>query len=661
MAELIPDILAHALGGVVLAAIVWGLGLGALVFVAPGLTEVRARAHAYPVGLGLATVAAGAFLISAWLAVISVPLLLVPLAGLARVCDLRSTLQRALPAVPGAAGLGIALGFLLHAPTSRLDSNAYGDMLFYVSKQVSAAHSLLPFRDYLVEGERGTYIESAPTFVGGALSHAVPLDVFLFQATLLPAFLLTAMAIGFALTSPSPRVGMAWVGLLLLSTAAYPTWLTESAPVAMALPLAFSLHALYRERVAARTLTVLAVVLAFDLVLTKGLALLTLAAVIAVAVTAHHRGSITRKRALVVGAAALAAVALAIAAFVSAFGWLTVLFHTKVLPVTAYHGLHSQFTVRSTQEFAPALEVAGQLALVALLLRARLFRPLVVLVVGIAATWFVGGHGLDITIGMAIALAALSAVEAPDAMRREWPLLAAAAVLLALSTWFRDISGIRASFVFCALFVAATLAVVVPWSASRAAGAVAVTSGAVLAALGSHPALAAVLVAAALAATRVPRLAAPAVVAACAAGIALAVAAGSGFGLTSEEPTLTTADYGVWQAARRVVPSDGLVFTSLTGNRISGYEGWDYYPGLVRRQVYLAGWSDSPLLVQTRERRRRLTLNEAVLQGTTPPSSLELSRDYSSFFAVVRRGEHAPSSFRRLYANDRFALYRIES
>src|SRR6266550_5535899 len=119
MAALTPSILAHALGGVVLAGIVWGLGLGALALVAPGFTQGRARAHAYPVGLALATVAAGAFLISPWLAVISVPLVLVPLAGLARVGNLLPTLQRAVPAVPGAAGLGIALGFLLHAPTSQ--------------------------------------------------------------------------------------------------------------------------------------------------------------------------------------------------------------------------------------------------------------------------------------------------------------------------------------------------------------------------------------------------------------------------------------------------------------------------------------------------------------------------------------------------------------
>src|SRR5207253_2590560 len=163
---------------------------------------------------------------------------------------------------------------------------------------------------------------------------------------------------------------------------------------------------------------------------------------------------------------------------------------------------------------------------------------LIALVVGIAGTWFVGGHGLDITIGIAIVLAALSLLEAPAALERERLLLAPAAVLLAVSAWFRDISGIRAGFVFCALFAVATL---------------------------------------------------------------------------------THADYGVWHAVRAVVPRDGLVFTSLTGDRISGYEGWDYYPGVARRQLYLAGWSDSPLLVEPKMRRARLASNAAVLQGRMRP------------------------------------------
>src|SRR5712691_4644865 len=661
MADLIPSILAHAFGGVALALLVWGLGLGAIALAQPGRADRRTGAHAYALGLAIATVAAGAYLFSPWLAIGAVPLLLVCLAGLVRIrASLRAPLLRTLAAVPGAVGLGTALGFLLHAPTSRLNSNAYGDMLYYVSKQLSAGQSLRPFRDFLVEGEHGTYIETAPTFIGGALSHILPLNAFLFQTTLLPAFLLTAVAFGFGLASPRSS-GLAWMGLLLVTMAAYPTWLTESPPVALALPLAFSLHALYRDRTPARIFAALMLVLAFDFVLTKGFGLLTLGAVAATAVFTHHRGAITRGRAAVLTAAMIAAAAAAVIAFVAAFGWLVVLFHAKFLPTTAYHGLRSEFTVRSTQQLAPALEVAGELALVALLLRARLVAPLAALAVGIAGTWFVGGHGLDITIGIAIVLAALSLLDVPAVIERERALLALAAVLLALSAWFRDISGIRAGFVFCALFAAATVAFVERWDTRRAVGFGCVVAGGTLVALGGHPVAAAALAAAALVVAGVPRLAVPAAAGALAAGVAVAAASGSGFGLTQAPPTLTSADYGIWRAVRAVAPPDGLVFTSLTGDRISGYEGWDYYPGVARRQLYLAGWSDSPLLVKPHIRRARLASNAAVLQGRTRPAQLDLSRRYSSFFAVIRRSEPVPPSFSLVYENDRFALYRIES
>src|SRR5438128_5765174 len=324
MADLIPSILAHALGGVVLAVLVWGLGLGAIALARPGEAGRRTGVHAYALGLAVATVAAGAYLFSPWLAIGAVPLLLVCLAGLFRIrASLRAPLRRTLAAVPGAVGLGTALGFLLHAPTSRLDSNAYGDMLCYVSKQLSAGQSLRPFRDFLVEGEHGTYIETAPTFIGGALSHILPLNAFFFQTTLLPAFLLTATAFGFGLTSPR-RTGFIWVGLLLVAMAAYPTWLTESPPVALALPLAFSLYALCRDPIRTRLFVALLLVLTFDFVLTKGFGLVTLGAVAATAVFTHHRGAIKRGRAAVMTAVTIAAAAAAVVAFVAAFGWLVV-------------------------------------------------------------------------------------------------------------------------------------------------------------------------------------------------------------------------------------------------------------------------------------------------------------------------------------------------
>jgi hypothetical protein len=226
--------------------------------------------------------------------------------------------------------------------------------------------------------------------------------------------------------------------------------------------------------------------------------------------------------------------------------------------------------------------------------------------------------------------------------------------LLALSAWFRDISSVRAGLVFVVLLALAMVGafagrrVLVYWPAAAAA---------VLVALTGRTLVAFALLFAVAAASLVPRVRRP--VAAVAVAGALAVAAAGDLGLTDAAPTLTTDHYGVWHAAEDAVPRDGLIFTSLTGPAISGEQGWNYYPGLIGRQVYLAGWSNSILLVDEEERTRRLRLNGEVLIGARRPDDLDLKRRYSSYFVLVRRSEDPPRGARRVYANDSFALYRI--
>jgi hypothetical protein len=103
------------------------------------------------------------------------------------------------------------------------------------------------------------------------------------------------------------------------------------------------------------------------------------------------------------------------------------------------------------------------------------------------------------------------------------------------------------------------------------------------------------------------------------------------------------------------------VFTSQTGPRITGTQGWNYNPGVSGRQLYLAGWSNSRLLVDEAERARRLRLNRGVLTGALRPESLPLEGRFGSYYAVLRAGEPAPTSFLPLYRNERYVLYRIES
>jgi hypothetical protein len=259
--------------------------------------------------------------------------------------------------------------------------------------------------------------------------------------------------------------------------------------------------------------------------------------------------------------------------------------------------------------------MAGEIFLFAALVRARLALPLAVTGLAIGATWFVGGHAQDIALSLAIVLAVVALVDDEVAARRARPWIAAAAVSLAAMAWVRDPASVRPAFVALAFACAATLGAV---GAGRRAGAV--------------------------------------VAAACLVGVAFAAAKG----LTDARTTLTPDDRAIWSAVRERVAPSALVFTSLTGPKIAGDQGWNYYPGVARRQVYLAGWADSVLRVKPAELRRRLTANRAVLRGSLTPADLHLSQRYTAFYAVLHRSEPVPQSFTRVYANERYALYRLQ-
>jgi hypothetical protein len=605
MADLIPSIVAHACGGVLLACGIWGVGLGLL-----RPADERSAPLGYALGLLVSSGAAVLVLLSPWLAIVAIPALVVPLVRLARA---RATYVGALAALawalPAALGLGVALAWLVHPPTATLDSNAYGDFVYYAAKIDWARSSLTPLRDYTVAGANANFVEAAPTLIGAALSHIPGFDPFLFGAATLPAFLVSALAIGFALTRGRSH---SWVlALLAIACIAYPTWLTESAPVALAVPLAFPLYALWRDGATRGRWIVYLGVLALDFALTKGFGVITLAVVAGFALVRQY--GLRVRAALPYLAVAAVAGAIAVVLFLVTSSWLAQRLGGKFLPADAVRGLNHERSVRDTQSFTPALLVVGESLLLVALLRARAWTFAAALGAGMAGTWLVGGHGFDITIGLAILLTVLFLRDTPEVLRAQRPLVLAAGAVLALSAWFRDISGVRTSAFFVALLGLGLLA-----------------------ALGY----------------RLRPLAAVAAVV-----LALLAPAALERGRT----TLYAEDYAVWRRVHDVVPKDGLVFTSMTGPVISGDQGWNYYPGTALRQVYLAGWSNSSLLVDHEELDRRLALNGRVLAGELSPGEIDLARNYSEFFAVTRRGESAPQSFRKLYANDRYTFYRIES
>ena len=591
MGALIATIAAHAILGVALAAVVWLAGVP-LALRLPG----RHLANAYAGGLLVVLAMAFASLLSVLLLPVAVAAVGALVWSGLRALD-RERIDRSttalLAALPGTLGFALALGLFQHGPTSSRDSNAFGDLVFYVAELTSAARSVVPFRDLSLYGFDHTYVQSAPALIGGVLDRAPGFDAFAFYTATLPSFFFAALAIG---AGPIRRPLLA--AGLVAGALAYPTWLSESPPVALAAPVAFSFCS-FAGAPALSTAALAAAVL----VLTKGIGIVPLGALVGVAAATGTLPRASRAMAVALGALAVAAIAL-----VSSAEWLTELLALEFLPRDALDGLWDQLDSRSTQALAPALLVAGHLLLVVGTARLRELQLLAAVIAGVAASWFVGGHASDVALLLAVLLLALELRRLEPDRTTERLLVAAAACLL-VGAWFREVAGVGTAAVLLTLAVLAL------------AGGFAVSGTRSLA-----------LVAAAT----------------------LAAGAAAGFlRLDPASPPLTRDHAALVREVADRVPSDGLVYTSLTGERITSDEGWNYYSAVSGRQQYVAGWANSKLRVRPEDRERRLALNRRVLRTGTP---IVPGRPA---YAVIRRDEQPPPGSRRLYVNRLFALYEL--
>ncbi len=231
--------------------------------------------------------------------------------------------------------------------------------------------------------------------------------------------------------------------------------------------------------------------------------------------------------------------------------------------------------------------------------------------------WFVGGHSADVALVVAVVFVALE-LRRQELARSTQVLFWAAAGCLVTAAWVREVAGLGTSAVLLALGVLAL------WGS--------------------------------LAAVRSPRLAAIA-------AATLAVAAAGGFlRLDPASPPLTPADASLSRAVEELVPADGLVFTTSTGPHITSDEGWNYYSAVSARQHYIAGWANSELRVRPRELEERLRLNRLALAGEPGPAVTEARIPADRpLYAVLRTGGQSPPGARRVYANDRFALYELRA
>ena len=392
----------------------------------------------------------------------------------------------------------------------------------------------------------------------------------------------------------------------------YPSWLTETPPAAFALPLVFSLWRIWRDELETRWLVVLSAVVALDYFQTKVIATMALGLLLLAGLVERHRHRPDFRRVAAIAAASLALGAAVMIGLLFTFAsWYTGLAKPKALPLDAVRGLTDGDP--DLRSLGLVCLVAGELLLLAALARARIWALCAVLVVTVLPSWFLSGYGFDIALVSELFLAALLLLAG---IRLDLRLTLAAGALLVFAAVAREPLGPQPGFVLAVALLVALGAVVVRSPAVVRVGAVAA-----------------------------------------AAAVALALAVRGG--LDDPAVAITTADHDIWAEVERHVPEDGLVFTTLTGLDVTPHEGWNNYPAVAERQVFIAGWYDGRLVSHERDRDRKLAENRSVLTGRTQPRELELSRAYPAYYAVVRGSERVPPSFRRVYANADYVLYEI--
>lgn len=652
MVALTISILYHFSLSIPLVALVWAIGwIWLCAFCkkqeVPGPEEVL---YAYPLGLLYVSLASAMILLDARLTWVGISALLLP--GLVAVLrhipipknEIKMALGPLATALPFVLVFALTLGVAWHGPTADLAGSPMGDLVGYVAKLYSLKVSLVPHPDLLVEGVgQGDYTRIVPSLIGAVLAHLPGFDAFLFYAVTCSAFFLLSVGLairfwcqGNVLSGTEHGVVSAlWLivvfPLLLLSSVAYPSWIVESPPVAFAVPLGFGVFALAHDRristVRFMVLTAAFVVCTF---LTKVFLLIPFVALLGLSLLAERWDDFgTRPKLSLVALIGILIVAGYVAYMAISYRWIYGLFPLRFSPVTVW--------LDNNRSLAGVLAVAGQLLLVAGAMQISPMFPMgLALISSILASWTLSAS-TDIIVGVLVVFTALMVLRSPSVLRRGRLMITMAGVLLALSTWAREVHGDRITFVLFST-MAMSIVILLPDVAIRSSlklkNIVSYLTR-FLSGMGASG-LAVILV-----------------------GV-LGGQIGASHGRTG---IFTPDDYDIWHKVKTLTPPDALIFSDFTGVNIDMRHGWFSYSGISGRQMYLGGWYAGPLHAEDpatiAERLKCLRQNELVLSGVSAPQSLTLSRHYSSYFAVVEKERDMPETFRLLYSNSSWALYEI--
>ena len=676
----------HLVLGFALFVLLWTAGLGVVAtLVRSG--DVRAHAaFAYPAGLALAFAAAALFLYRSWLGVASVVILLAPIVLLVRRQDIVRNVWRLArrPLAfggPPAVGLALALGTYFHGPDRTHDSGASGDIVFYAGRIFAARHSLFPFSDLAAAGHRYTYAESGPSILGAPLTHLAGFDPFLFDATALPLAMSLSVLVGIGLIDRVAPAPDGWavlvVSTLMVAMFPYPSWIVESSPVTLAVPLSFSLYALYRYSNSVRAVLGWTALLAVAAFLTKVMVVVPLGILACAALVRDHRQRLTERR---FGLGVAGAIGIAVAVLVSTLflnaGWFGGLLDLRFATPDTFRALGDVGRYNLKPSGIP-LALLGLLFLCIGLLRARRYALAAAVACPPALAQFVGGVNFEMAISTAVVVVALAVWSEPGRFDvRTW--FVAAGGALTAAALVRDLSPLRSADVFLILlamtFAGGLAASARRWRLYRLS--LAVLALALVFAFAGRGLLAYVAPFVLIAFLASIRSATAWVRLGGAVGLACVIFAALGasayavrrdnFRLRAAstvpgfKPPLSRDDWDVWHHVGTITEPRSLIFTSLTGATVDEEHGWNYYAMVANRQIYIAGWVEGDLRVEPRALLARLGSNSAVLAGRLRACDVPGARGFNPYYAVLAGGERPPPDALPRYRNASFAIYRLQ-
>lgn len=634
------SVLVHALLGLSVAACVWLSGTGAAVLVLRGQSSAAlVLALGFPLGAVIVGVASILVLVAPAGGVLAAVCVLAPALALSRwrpqPGERRAILKVALQATGFAFALALAFGMAWRGPLAGSPSTLSGDMTFFSATIVNLSLSPFPFRNLGSEGEFFIHLGSLLLLVGAAMHRIFSADPSLFLSSSIAAFYTMSVSLAVAgfLRARSARLDMIGIGIVALGAIAagrYPSWITESPAVALAVPFGISILTLSIMPGGPVINRVLPLLIVFPATITsKAAAGFVFSAVAASGVAGDVR-RLPRKLLITLGVLAFALAVLG-AGLIGKF-WAMML---------AAHGIGPESRDMVMRWNAPlsavwpyALRDLAVLPLAACLLRSQpwaLAAALgLALLLGIVVNTF-----MIINFVIAVVAAALLMGSARPAYERERRIALIAIAMCVPAILFTDPAGLETG---------------VPWVWAVALGGAAVSACLARSTTGGRPAAMLTYASAAASAAALLALA------------AFAAGAYRPLPVTHSTPgPITTEVADIWRAVRERTPSDALIFTDQTSAEPTMLGGWNTFSANGGRQVFLSNYyQSSELRNDPAARDAKLDLNRRVLTGALSPDQLSLSRQYSSYFAVMSNVVPAPQ-FRLIAKNAAWSLYEIKT